>query len=134
MKHTPGNPTQWANQNDSCRTLRYAADQRLWNIASPIMDNLMDASAHIDHARHVRDFTGRMKAIVTLDTCNASANSTRPKKAIFSSRSPVAVFRRLDSVALIWKQSFTKVPGEFVVEMVFVHQDGKYRVDHALVF
>jgi len=43
------------------------SDQQLWAIADPIMDNLMDASTQLDHARHVRDFTGRLKAIVTPD-------------------------------------------------------------------
>ena len=43
------------------------SEQQLWAIANPIMDNLMDASTQIDHARHVRDFTARLKAIVTPD-------------------------------------------------------------------
>ena len=43
------------------------SEQQLLAIANPIMDNLMDASTQIDHARHVRDFTDRLKAIVTPD-------------------------------------------------------------------
>jgi len=35
------------------------------DVANPIMDNLMQASTDIDHARHVQDFTDRAKAIVT---------------------------------------------------------------------
>ncbi len=40
-------------------------EQQLWAIANPIMDNLMDASTQRNHARHVRDFTDRLKGIVT---------------------------------------------------------------------
>lgn len=43
------------------------SDQQILDIANPIMDNLMDASTRIDHENHVRDFTNRMKEIVTKD-------------------------------------------------------------------
>ncbi len=79
------------------------AEQQLWDIANPIMDNLMDASTHIDHARHVRDFTERMKAIVTPVYFQHICQQYQVEKGYFSSRSPVAVFRWPDSAALIWK-------------------------------
>ncbi len=41
------------------------SEKEIWDIANPIMDNLMQASTNIDHERHVRDFTDRAKAIVT---------------------------------------------------------------------
>ncbi len=40
-------------------------DSELWAIANSIMDNLMDGSTKVDHAQHCRDFTQRMKDIVT---------------------------------------------------------------------
>ena len=88
------------------------SEQQLWALANPIMDNLMDASTQRDHTRHVRDFTERLKGIGT----------------------PIAILRRPDSVAILWKQHFTKAPGEFVAEMVLVHRDGRYLVDHVMVF
>jgi hypothetical protein len=33
------------------------SESEILAIASPIMDNLMQASTDIDHERHVRDFT-----------------------------------------------------------------------------
>jgi hypothetical protein len=110
------------------------SEQQLWAIANPIMDNLMDASTQIDHARHVRDFTGRLKAIVTPDYFQCVCQQYQAEKGYFTTRTPVAIFRRPDSVAIIWKQSFTKAPGEFVAEMVLVHRDGGYLVDHVMVF
>ena len=41
------------------------SEDEILRIANPIMDNLMDASTAIDHERHIRDFSDRMKAIVT---------------------------------------------------------------------
>ncbi|MDO9312011.1 MAG: hypothetical protein Q7T85_10005 [Nitrosomonas sp.] len=110
------------------------SEQQIWDIANPIMDNLMDASTQLDYARHVRDFTGRMKAIVTPAYLQHVCQQYQADKGYFSNRVPVAVFRRPDSAAIVWKQSFTKVPGEFVAEMVLVHRDGRYWVDHVMVF
>ena len=110
------------------------SEQQLWDIANPIMDNLMDASTQLDHARHVRDFTGRLKAIVTPDYFECICQQYQAEKGYFTTRTPAAVFRRPDSAAIIWKQHFTKAPGEFVAEMVLVHRDGRYLVDHVMVF
>lgn len=109
-------------------------EQQLLAIADPIMDNLMDASTQRDHARHVRDFTERLKAIVTPDYLACVCQQYQAEKGYFTTRAPIAVLRRLDSAAIIWKQHFTKAPGEFVAEMVLVHRDGRNLVDHVMVF
>ena len=103
-------------------------------IANPIMDNLMDASTRIDHEAHTRDFTDRMKNIVTKDYLQKICEQYQSEKGLFSKREPVAVFKRTDSVAIVWKQLFTKAKGEFVAEMVLVYKNGRYLCDHAMVF
>ena len=40
-------------------------DTELWALADAMMDNLMAASTAIDHAGHTRDFTPRLKNLVT---------------------------------------------------------------------
>ncbi len=109
-------------------------DQYIMDIANPIMDNLMDASTEIDHERHVRDFTDRMKNIVTEEQLQKVCKRYQSEKGFFSRREPVAVFKRPESAAIVWRQWFTKAQGEFVAEMVLVYQNGKYLVDHAMVF
>lgn len=109
-------------------------EQEILNIATPIMDNLMEASTQIDHARHVRDFTERARRIVTPEHLDHVCKQYQAEKGYFYERVPVAVFRRPNSAAIIWKQSFTKVPGEFVAEMVLVYDNGRYLVDHVMVF
>lgn len=84
------------------------SEQQLWAIADPIMDNLMDASTQIDHARHVRDFTGRLKAIVTPDYLARICQQYQAEKGYFTTRTLIAIFRRPNSVALVWKQSSRK--------------------------
>lgn len=109
-------------------------DEQIWEIANPIMDNLMDASTHIDHARHVRDFTARVRSIVTREHLERVCKQYQSEKGFFTGRTPVAVFKRPNSAALVWRQYFSKAPGEFVAEIVLVKDGEKYLVDHALVF
>ena len=110
------------------------SESEILDIANPIMDNLMDASTKIDHERHVKDFTGRMKNIVTKEYLRNICEKYQAEKGFFGERQLVGVFKRPDSAAIVWKQSFTKAKGEFVAEMVLVHQDGQYLCDHAMVF
>ncbi|MHA2938771.1 hypothetical protein ACXJY6_10830 [Vibrio sp. RC27] len=110
------------------------SDEKILSIANPIMDNLMQASTEIDHQKHVVDFTDRLKAIVTTEHLQMVCEHYQSEKGYFSQREVVAVFKRPDSAAIIWKQYFTKAKGEFVAEMVLVNIDGQYKCDHVMVF
>ena len=110
------------------------SDADILAIANPIMDNLMEASTRIDHAAHVRDFTDRIKAIVTSEHLDYVCRQYQAEKGFFATREPVAVFKRPDSAAIVWRQTFTNAQGDFVAEMVLVHRDGRYLVDHVMVF
>ncbi|MBS0149588.1 MAG: hypothetical protein JSR31_01525 [Nitrospira sp.] len=110
------------------------SDQDILEIATPIMDHLMEASTRIDYEAHVRDFSDRMKNVVTKEHLRKVCQHYQAEKGFFAERLPVAVFKRPESAAIIWKQRFTKAKGEFVAEMVLVHQNGRYLCDHAMVF
>lgn len=113
---------------------KHLSEQEIVDIASPIMDNLMQASTDIDHAKHVQDFTDRAKAIVTKEHLEWECTKYQAEKGFWAERQLIAVFRRPDSAAIIWKQYCTKAEGEYVAEIVLVYVDGKYLVDHAMVF
>ena len=110
------------------------SDEEILKIANPIMDDLMNASTRIDHQRHVANFTDRLKAIVTKEYLETVCRQYQSEKGYFAGREVVAVFRRPQSIAIVWKQRFTKLPGEFVAEMVLIEQEGRYLVDHVMVF
>ena len=110
------------------------SDEAILAVANPIMNNLMQASTEIDHARHVRDFTERLKAIVTPEHLEKVCRRYQAKWGYLERREPVAVFRRKDSVAIVWKQWCTNTTDEFVAEMVLIEQDGRYLVDHVVFF
>lgn len=110
------------------------SDEDILKIADPIMDNLMDASTEINYEKHVRDFTDRMKAIVTKEHLEKVCKQYQSEKGFFTERDVIAVFKRPDSAAIIWRQNFSVAKGDFVAEMVMVNINGKYLVDHAMVF
>lgn len=110
------------------------SEAAIMEIANPIMDNLMEASTEIDYDKHVRDFNARMLKIVTRDHLNEVCVNYQAHKGFFAERSLVAIFRRPDSAVIVWKQSFTKAQGEYVAQMVLVFEDGRFLVDHAMVF
>ncbi len=110
------------------------SDAEILEVATPIMDNLMEASTAIDHERHTRDFTERAKSVLPKEYLEAICKDYQSTKGFFAKREFVAIFRRPDSVAIIWKQWFTKQPGEFVAELVLHEKDGRYLVDHVMVF
>ncbi len=110
------------------------SEQEILAIATPIMDNLMLASTEIDHPKHVKDFTERAKSIVTKEHLQRVCSVYQKEKGTWLKREPVAVFRRPDSAAIIWKQYCSKLEGEYVAEIVLVHRNNRYLVDHAMVF
>ena len=110
------------------------SDEAILAVADPIMDNLMQASTEIDHARHVRDFTARLKKIVTREHLEKVCRRYQSEWGFFYSRKFVGIFRRSDSVVIVWKQFCTRIEDEFVAEMVLVEEDGKHLVDHVIVF
>lgn len=114
--------------------LAQKSDAEILAVATPIMDNLMDASTAIDYDRHIRDFTDRLKSVLSRESLQSICEHYQDTKGFFDKREFVAAFRRPDSVAVVWRQWFTKQPGEFVAEMVLVQSGDKYLVDHVMVF
>jgi hypothetical protein len=125
--------------------LTHQSEADILAIANPIMDNLMDASTAIDYERHTRDFTDRLRSCLSPEQLQRICCDYQSTKGYFTEREFVALFRRPDSVAIVWKQGFSRQPGEFVAEMVLVQAhanntndsggcSAKYLVDHVMVF
>jgi len=109
------------------------SEEKIIGIANSMMDNLMDASTSIDHARHVQDFTERLKNIVTEEHLNNVCKKYQEEKGFFAERKLIAVLRRPNSAMVTWKQKFTKVSGEYLAEMIIIHKNGKFLIDHTWV-
>ena len=109
-------------------------DDAILAIVEPMMDNLMQASAEIDHARHVADFSDRLKEIVTAEHLEKVCKRYQARWGLPDRRETIAVFRRASSVAVVWKQWLTQTDDEFVAELVLVEEDNRYLIDHVVFF
>lgn len=56
------------------------------------------------------------------------------KGTFFTERELVGIFRCPNSVAIIWKQAFSKQAGEYVAELVLIQNDDRLLVDLVMVF
>lgn len=110
------------------------SDSEILTIADPIMDALLQASTDLDYEKHIRDFTERAKGVLSKEWFDIVCREYQSTKGFFGRREFIALFRRPDSVVVIWKQSFTQQPGDYVAEMVLVEENGRYLVDHVMVF
>ena len=102
-------------------------------VANPIMNNLMQASTDIDHARHVKDFTDQLKTIVTKESLEAQCKKYQAKLGYFAEREFVAVFRKETDAAIFWKQKCTKSNGEHIAFLRLISANGRIFVQNVSV-
>ncbi|MEO7431067.1 MAG: hypothetical protein ABIR62_03385 [Dokdonella sp.] len=114
--------------------LALKSDDEIRAVADPIMDNLMRASTAIDYHRHTRDFTERARSVLSSSAFECICRQYQQTQGDFAERTFVAAFRRPASVAVVWRQTFTKAPGDYVAEIVLVQRGDQTLVDHVMVF
>jgi len=85
------------------------SSNEILKIIEPIMDNCLEGSNQGNHKKHTRDFTDRMKSIVTPEELEKQLSSS--PKVYFTHRKFLHFFRRTDSVGIVWKQ-FTSLNDE----------------------
>lgn len=102
-------------------------------IANPIMDNLMQASTAIDHARHVNDFTDHLKTIVTKENFESQCKQYQAELGTFAEREFVGVFRKETDAAIFWKQKYTNSNGEHIAFLRLISANGKVLVQNVSI-
>ena len=102
-------------------------------IANPIMDNLMEASTAIDHARHVNDFTDHLKSIVTRENLEAQCKKYQAELGYFAERQVAAVFRKETDAVVFWKQRYTNSTGEHIAFLRLISDRGTILVQNVSV-
>lgn len=105
--------------------------EKILSIVEPLMQNCLEGSNEGDHKKHVRDFTDRMKNIVTPEELQKQL-SGKPRTN-FTDRQFLDVFRRRDSVGIVWKQSISSCDDEFINQAIFKEVEGKVLIDHCMI-
>ena len=115
--------------------LKDESDAAILAIADRLMDNLMQASDDIDFERHVRDFTPRLKGLVREEGFARACRDFQDHYGKYGDRTPVAIFRREHSVAVVWSQSCERSTDQLVASINLVEGPaGTLLVAHALVY
>jgi len=109
------------------------SDEEIMAIATPIMDNLMQASTDIDHERHVRDFSEGLKTIVTKENLEQQCREYQADIGYIGKRELVGIFRRKGDARVFWRQWYTKSEDEFVAFIHLLERDGTIEVVNVLV-
>lgn len=104
------------------------SDKEILDIANPLMDNLMEGSSERDYEKHSRDFTDRLKSIVTKE--NLEKQLSENTLGEFTKREFLSIIRKKNAIFVLWKQWFSKSSDEFMAEIIIVHRDGRFLVDH----
>ena len=108
-------------------------EEEILNIVSPIMDNLMQASTEVNHEMHVKDFSNKMKEIVTKENLEKQCREYQEELGYFSTRELIGVVRKESDVRVFWKQWYTKSKNEFLAFIHLVEKNGKIEVVNASV-
>lgn len=104
------------------------SDKEILDIATSLMNNLMDGSSERDYEKHSKDFTKRLKDIVTKENFEKQFKDNNLGE--FTRRELLTIIRKKASILVLWKQWLSKSTDKFLAEIVIVNKDGRYLVDH----
>jgi len=100
-------------------------------IVEPIMDNCLEGSNEGNYEKHTRDFTDRIKSIVTPDELQRQL-SNEPK-VYFTKREFLHLFRRKNSVGIVWKLLTSLNNDELINQAIFKEIKGNILIDHCMI-
>ena len=93
-------------------------ENEILRIIEPMMDNCLRGSNEDNYAKYTKDFTKRMKKIVTLK--NLKLQLSIEPRAFFTQRKFIYLFRRKNSIGIIWKQFISSSKDELINQAIFV--------------
>ena len=105
--------------------------EQILGIVEPLMQNCLDGSNEDNYEKHTLNFTERMKGIVTPDELKRQLSSE--PRTYFRERQFIELFRRDDSIAVVWKQSITSCDDELINQAIFKEEKGEILIDHCMI-
>ena len=106
-------------------------NEQILHIVEPVMDNCLTGSNEGNHSKHVKDFTERMKNIVTPE--NLKIQLSREPRLKFTRRNFIHLFRRQESIGIIWKQYISTSSDELMNQAIFIEMQGRILIDHCMI-
>jgi len=93
-------------------------DREILKIATPIMDNLMQATKETDHNKHIKDFCEKMKTSFTKEQFDQQCTDYQNNRGDVTKRHIVGIFKKRNDVRVLWKLWYSKSGNEF---LAFIH-------------
>ena len=106
-------------------------EEDILRIVEPIMDSCLNGSNEDNHTKHTRDFTERMRKIVTPE--NLRLQLSKKPRVLFTERKFIKLFRRQDSIGIIWKQFISTSNDELMNQAIFVERNQQIFIDHCMI-
>ena len=111
--------------------LPYKTDAEILEIAGALLDDVNGGAETGDFGRHVKDFTPRLMEMVDEEGFRRMAAEMLNENGKATSRFAAGVFRRSDSILVIWGQSHEKNADTLAVTMALIEDvEGRVMIDH----
>ena len=110
------------------------SDQEIIDIAKPIWENLVKSSNIKDYGGFTKDFSSQMLFGANEVELGKQWASNELITNLSENCKPFGCLRRGLYVSVLYKQTSTKLPGDFLGRLVLGEEDGSVRVFGATIF
>ncbi len=110
------------------------SDQEIIKIAEPIWDNLVKSSNIKDYGGFTKDFSSQMLYGANEVELGKQWASNELISSLSEGCKAFGCLRRGQYISILYKQTSTKVPGEFLGRLVLGDEDGLVKVFGATIF
>ena len=110
------------------------SDEEIIKIAKPIWDNLIKSSNIKDYGGFTRDFSTQMLYGASEVELGKQWASNELITNLSENCKPFGCLKRGLYVSVLYKQTSTKLPGDFLGRLVLGEEDGQVRVFGATIF
>ena len=109
-------------------------DDEIYELAKPIWDNLVKSSNLKDYGGFTRDFSSQMLYGANEVELGKQWASNELISTLSNDYKPFGCLRRGLYVTVLYKQTSTKMPGDFLGRLVLGEEDGITKVFGATIF
>ena len=110
------------------------SDEEIFAIAKPFWENLVKASNMKDYGGFTRDFSSQMLYGANEVELGKQWASNELISTLSNDYKPFGCLRRGLYVTVLYKQTSTKMPGDFLGRLVLGEEDGTTKVFGATIF
>jgi len=110
------------------------SDEKIIKIADPIWDNLIKSSNIKDYGRFTKDFSSQMLYGANEVELGKQWASNELISSLSENHKALGCLRRGSYVTVLYKQTSTKISGEFIGRLVLGEENGIVKVFGATIF